>query len=88
MGPSTPPKQKNLSKDRELCSQAFNSDVAGAFYGDLWAEALAIDIFSLFLEDEVPGGSSHDGRNVVNNLGDRFRPLNGVIPLINGLTGF
>ena len=33
----------------------------------------------------MPGGSSHDGRNVVNNLGDRFCPLKGVVgPLING----
>jgi len=52
-------------QDRELCSQAFNSDVkAGAFYGDLWAEALAIDIFSLFLEEQD-----------FSTLGPRFREL-------------
>jgi hypothetical protein len=28
--------------------------VAGAFYGDLWSQALAMDIFSEF-QGEVPG---------------------------------
>lgn len=52
--PETKRPEHTTRKDRELCSQAFNSDVkAGAFYGDLWAEALAIDIFSLFLQEEA-----------------------------------
>ena len=42
-------------QDRELCSQPFNSDVAGGFYGDLWSQALAMDIFSEF-QGEVPPG--------------------------------
>lgn len=36
-------------QDRELCSLPFDDHaVAGAFFGELWAQALALDIFSEF----------------------------------------
>jgi len=41
---------------------------AGAFYGDLWAEALAIDIFSLFLEEQA-GLSKHCNKNTCQGVG-------------------
>ena len=55
-------------QDRELCSWPFNTDVAGAFYGQLWAEALAADVFSAF---EAEAGEPSESR--LRSLGDRFR---------------
>ncbi|CAJ1347298.1 unnamed protein product, partial [Effrenium voratum] len=36
------------TQDRELCSLPFNTEKAGVFYGDLWSEALAADVFRTF----------------------------------------
>jgi len=57
-------------QDRELCSWPLNSETAGTFYGQLWAEALAADVFSVFDERHPPVPASE----LLGN-GERFRRL-------------
>ena len=54
-------------QDRELCSWPLNTELAGAFYGELWAEALAADVFSVF--DGAPASEP------LGSSGERFRRL-------------
>ncbi|CAJ1390216.1 unnamed protein product [Effrenium voratum] len=56
------------TQDRELCSLPFNTEKAGVFYGDLWSEALAADVFRTF-QDAAASGSP----DALGEVGARFR---------------
>ncbi|CAL1134079.1 unnamed protein product [Cladocopium goreaui] len=64
-------------QDRELCSQPFNSDVAGAFYGDLWSQALAMDIFSEFQGEDL-GVVGQRFRSALLHFGGGRAPGNAI----------